>query len=284
VDFYRYPALYDLLRQPSEIARQSMCDIVQHYVGDHPYSIFEPGCGTGAWLSTFGGNGHRLVGLDIIPEMVTFARERLTGPRHLVVEGDMFALPFEEGEFDVIMEMSGVIGHIEEAGQLADYLNYLERFLTPRGIIMFTMPFVSGWETSPGLFFENEAPLGDQGARARVEYHLLGENGSPNAHRIRRRVLVSGAPELPAVLEDEYTIKSWTPEEFTGIRAKLENLSMVGAYDIDKPFDPERQWLPLDDEITLVFKTTRVSAPVIDLSLDGVRLLKAAAAEAEAAR
>ncbi|MGC8873526.1 MAG: methyltransferase domain-containing protein [Chloroflexia bacterium] len=64
-------------------------------------AVLEVGCGTGAvtWEVAVMSRA-RIVGLDIDPEMLAFARQRL--PRLSWVRGDACALPFADGSFDIV--------------------------------------------------------------------------------------------------------------------------------------------------------------------------------------
>lgn len=62
-------------------------------------SLLEIGCGTGHFTRWFAKQGLRVVGLDASPAMLAEARLR-NGTRYLL--GEARALPFEQGQFDLV--------------------------------------------------------------------------------------------------------------------------------------------------------------------------------------
>lgn len=75
------------------------------------HRVLEVGCGTGCDLLQFARHGARAVGVDITPEHLRLARERV-GRLAEVREADATSLPFSDGSFDYVYS-HGVIHHIE---------------------------------------------------------------------------------------------------------------------------------------------------------------------------
>ncbi len=93
--------------------------------------VLDAGCGggrTSAWLAELGAE---VVGIDVSPELVRLARERLPSATFSV--GDLAEpLPFENGEFDVAV--AGLVMHY-----LRDWvptLRELRRVLRPDGVVV----------------------------------------------------------------------------------------------------------------------------------------------------
>lgn len=70
-----------------------------------PREVLEVGCGTGAFARHAAGRlpASRVVGLDLDAARVAFAQRRGLGLPNLAFErGDLYALPFEDGRFDLV--------------------------------------------------------------------------------------------------------------------------------------------------------------------------------------
>lgn len=62
--------------------------------------LLDVGCGSGLLCELAAGRGARVSGIDVTPELLAVARDRV--PVADLREGDMSALPFESGSFDVV--------------------------------------------------------------------------------------------------------------------------------------------------------------------------------------
>lgn len=97
-------------------------------------SVFEPlgsrvldlGCGEGATLQHLG-EPAGATGLDLFPDKIRFAQERL--PKCRFVTGSVYELPFEAGAFDHVL-VRDVIHHLNEPQRLVDEA---ARVLSPGG-------------------------------------------------------------------------------------------------------------------------------------------------------
>ncbi len=82
--------------------------------GEH---VLELGCGTGCDLLQFARHGARAVGVDLTPEHVRLARQRV-GSAARVVRADIRHLPFADGSFDFVYS-HGVLHHCDAPRQVA---------------------------------------------------------------------------------------------------------------------------------------------------------------------
>lgn len=90
--------------------------------------VLEIGCGTGCDLLQFAKNGARAVGVDITPEHLRLAAERVNGLAE-IKRSDATALPFDDGSFDFVYS-HGVLHHIDEPRRVVDEIF---RVLRPGG-------------------------------------------------------------------------------------------------------------------------------------------------------
>jgi ubiquinone/menaquinone biosynthesis methyltransferase len=94
--------------------------------------VLDLACGTGDITYAMQARGARSVGLDITPRMVELARHKrpADGPQFLV--GDMMALPFRDGAFDVVTTGYG----IRNVPVIAQALMEIRRVLRPGGVLL----------------------------------------------------------------------------------------------------------------------------------------------------
>ena len=99
-------------------------DQVRPYCRDA--NILEVGCGTGLLLKETAKLARGAIGVDISPGMLAVAEARGLN----VIEGDATALPFDDGQFDLVYSFK-VLAHVENIGQA---LTEISRVLTPGGV------------------------------------------------------------------------------------------------------------------------------------------------------
>ena len=94
-------------------------------------TLLDVACGTGAHLEHL--EGYEVEGLDLDPEMLAVARERLPDvPFH---EGDMAA--FDLGErFDTVVCMFSSIGYVRTEERLSSAIASMARHLEPGGVLV----------------------------------------------------------------------------------------------------------------------------------------------------
>lgn len=98
--------------------------------------ILDVGCGTGRWLRRYLSLGLDATGVDATPQMLRVARTR--GTTAPVAAGEANHLPFRDGEFDVVSDVT-VIQHIPTAQQ-PQALIEMTRVLKPGGrLILFEL-------------------------------------------------------------------------------------------------------------------------------------------------
>ena len=94
--------------------------------------ILDAGCGTGRTACYLAKQGHDVTGIDLLPAMVAKARRRACEEQVEVrfVQGDICALPFESGVFDVVLAESVTV-FADAPRALAEY----RRVLKPGGVL-----------------------------------------------------------------------------------------------------------------------------------------------------
>jgi SAM-dependent methyltransferase len=120
-----YASIRDYPREAAELDRL----IQQRRPGAR--TLLDVACGTGAHLEHL--SGYDVEGLDLDPEMLAVARERLPDvPFH---EGDMVA--FDLGRrFDAVVCMFSSIGYVETEERLRSAIASMGRHLEPGGVLV----------------------------------------------------------------------------------------------------------------------------------------------------
>ena len=96
-------------------------------------TILDIGCGSGRIIQDL----PEAIGLDILPSKLRFLRER----HSRLVQGSIFALPFPDAAFDVVI-CSEVIEHVPDAPPVFDEMT---RVLRPRGTLILGTPDYGRW-------------------------------------------------------------------------------------------------------------------------------------------
>src|SRR6185436_8309724 len=94
-------------------------------------TLLDIACGTGAHLEHL--TGYEVEGLDLDPEMLGVARERLPNvPLH---EGDMADFELRK-RFDAVVSMFSSIGYVKTEERLRDAIASMARHLEPGGVLV----------------------------------------------------------------------------------------------------------------------------------------------------
>ena len=100
--------------------------------------MLEGGCGQGHYVAYYGSRGVQTLGLDFAQP--TLQRLHAYDPRLISCAGDVAALPFPDGSFDVYYS-GGVVEHFENGAEPA--LNEAFRVLRPGGVLLISVPYNS---------------------------------------------------------------------------------------------------------------------------------------------
>jgi SAM-dependent methyltransferase len=90
------------------------------------------GCGTGRWVRRYGQLGFRSTGLDVTPGMLKSARQ--CGTAAALVAGEAYRLPFADGAFDFVSDVT-VVQHIPPDLQ-PTAIGEMMRVLRPEGHLL----------------------------------------------------------------------------------------------------------------------------------------------------
>ncbi|KKM08854.1 hypothetical protein SY88_22405 [Clostridiales bacterium PH28_bin88] len=104
--------------------------------------ILDAGCGAGYGAAFLAANGARaVVGIDISPEAIAYARENFQAANLVFQVGDCCNLRFPDHEFDGVVAME-IIEHLDRYPQ---FLAEVKRVLKPGGFLLVSTPNKEVW-------------------------------------------------------------------------------------------------------------------------------------------
>jgi SAM-dependent methyltransferase len=167
--------------------------------------VLDVGCGTGFWLETLqraGVEPARLVGVDLLPERVAAAAQRV--PEATVREADVRALPFEDGRFAVVV-MFTVLSSLASPEDVRRALADAKRVVQPRGTLLCYEPRLPNL-LNRGVLRVRDEDLDMAGIRPRAERRLT--LFPPLSRRLGRRTSFAYArlARLPPLLTHRLVI------------------------------------------------------------------------------
>lgn len=130
--YRRFSGFYDAVMDDPAPRAQQVVDWVSRYL-PHASSLLELGCGTGSILARLG-SIPSLTGLDLSPEMLAVAREKVPGAR--LVEGDMKDFSLKE-TFDVVICVFDTLNHLLSFSDWRSMFDVVHDHLAEAGLFIF---------------------------------------------------------------------------------------------------------------------------------------------------
>ncbi len=157
-------------------------------------SVVDCGCGTGAQLLPFAGNGLACLGFDPDPSLVAIARRKLAPfPKTRIEEGAFADLPrLAETRSDLLLCLGNSIVHVPQA-EAGEFLSAAAAALSPGGVLLlqllnYEMMFRSGVTELPLIRSE------DGGAEFRRRYEW--ESRGKVAFHTTLRLATADGPKI----------------------------------------------------------------------------------------
>lgn len=136
-EIYRLPLYYDIAFDFRDIPQQA--DFLEEVFGDatgrDPDSIIDLGCGPGYFVEEFANRGKRSTGIDISPEMIEYARRKIS-KKHLTTElivGDFLDFSLHD-PVDMAILMLDSVSYILTYDNFIKHLECVASNLNPNGI------------------------------------------------------------------------------------------------------------------------------------------------------
>lgn len=158
-DFYADPRVYDVLHTHATRRDVGVLQRLQARLAPcrgRP-TWLEPACGTARYLRVAAGRGIRVIGFDISPAMIEYARplvaraaarsgRRPRDARLFVARMERFADHIPPGSVDLAFNLINTIRHLETDRAMRAHLREVARVLKPRGVYIVGLSV-----TRPGL-------------------------------------------------------------------------------------------------------------------------------------
>ncbi len=126
---------------------------LERFLADTPAEVLEVGCGTGYFARYVAERlpGSRVTGVDVDEERLAFARSRACVPNLTFLRGDIAALPFLDGRFDLVFCRFVLVHATSPGADLAE----MARVTRPRGqVVAYDMVHAGIWFSPPRPAFE----------------------------------------------------------------------------------------------------------------------------------
>lgn len=201
-----YDLIYKWVDYPGE--SEFIKNVVEQYKTSHGMDLLDMACGTGGH-AVYLQNSFNILGVDINPEMLEIAREKL--PEVEFVQGDMKKMDLQQ-KFDTIICMFSAINYHTTLDALGKTFQRFYDHLKPGGILIFDLGFCTeNWEE--GRMFVDAAVEGDRQlariSQSRLQdgvfnanfLFLVKENGKMDFEIDQHQIGVFSTPDVQKTLE-----------------------------------------------------------------------------------
>jgi len=141
--YRRIARIYDQVIEPMQAGVRRVA--LRVMPPEQGWRVLDVGCGTGTGLVPYLAAGCEVSGVDVSPEMLDRARNRLgTNADLRLTDGD--SLPFPDDSFD--LAITTMVLHEVPAGQRVTFVEEMARVVKPRGaltVIDFRFGTLRGW-------------------------------------------------------------------------------------------------------------------------------------------
>lgn len=196
--------------------------------------VLEPGSGTGRMLEALARHGLAACGLDTSPEMVAFARARLSeaGLHAGVVHADMTDFHLD-ARFDAGVCPIGTLTHLTPA-ELSTHFARMVEHLEPGARYLVQVGMFDGEELPPPN--EWDAERGDLALHC--EWAVVERDRAAGRERHRSRITVLSGPREGDVVEELHDMTAWTSSTWRAAIA-ASPFTEVATYDGNDRERPE---------------------------------------------
>lgn len=209
---YDLPEIYAALLEVGEDEVGPVLALLAHH-GVAPTSVLDPACGPGGWLEAFAARGCRVAGNDLRPAMVELASARIPGE---FVVGDMRALAFTTGPFDLAVNLSSSVGHLSSDEGVGQHLASVRAHQEPGGVYLLEVSSPTAARRRPQTIWSSRK-VACLGGQARVTYRSVFTDPAARTERIGIELRTWDIPSAPRKLVETYDLRTFPRATITAL-------------------------------------------------------------------
>jgi len=251
--FYSFPRYYD-----KAFSRDIKRDLVffeqcfKQYSDIKVECLLEPACGPGMFLEMFPKYGYSIVGYDLSPEMVNYAKEKLrisglTNEQVDILEGDMRSMKFDK-KFDAAFICINSLGYLKSDEDISSHFRVMGESIKIGGIYIVEISCKCNNIINEKKLDDTWYIKGDD-----VELELTWViNWYDEERRIRhvdfRMVIKENGEEI--LVEEEHELRLWIFDEFKNF-TNSNGFEIVGIY--NQNYERISKDIPITGELGALF-------------------------------
>jgi SAM-dependent methyltransferase len=226
--FYRDAAIYDILHGHGTAGDVDLVErVADRYAPGAPGLWLEPACGSGRCLRLAAARGRSVIGFDLEPGMIAYARRRAErlglADRSTYFVGDMrdFALGrvpalLRAGSVGVAFNLINTIRHLPDDASMLAHLQQVARVLHRRGVYLVGLSL-----TAYGLEFPSEDVWSGARGRCRVT-QVVNYEPATARQRVERvhSVLTVDRPSGSEHRVSGFGLRAYSPAQWLGLLAR----------------------------------------------------------------
>jgi SAM-dependent methyltransferase len=194
--------------------------------------ILEPCCGTGRFLLALPRHGYAVVGYDVNPGVVEYARRRIDergDPAMARAEvGDMVSARYERA-FDAALNSINSLGYLHSDDDIVSHFANTGASLKPGGV--YIVHISCAWDGRPGLD-HNSWVMERDGVSVRTTWSIEREDRAAKLSHQLCATEIDDRGER-SVLVDRHVLRLWHYNDLRGLVARSGSLRLVAVYSED---------------------------------------------------
>lgn len=240
---YHFADLYEALLTPDPEVHDHVEALARLYIGRPPRRVMDPACGPATWLKPQALKGRFVAGNDLHQPMIDAAAEALGELPCELTCGDMRALDFDAGDFDLVLNLHASVGHLPDDDAVLEHLRSVAAHMAPGGLFLLEAPFLEMQRANNRRRLLYEGPWTEVGqGRAKVTYWSTRRDPRNHREEIELELMTEDLPERPAHLVESYGLLTFTTE-------RLQELAMAAGLEWLSAHDPGSDgWEMIDTE------------------------------------
>jgi hypothetical protein len=141
-------------------------------------------------------------------------------------------LQFRTGPFDVAMEIAGTIGHLVDNESALAFLRSVADQVLPGGLFLLNVPFDDPTDPKdlPAVYWTVGPISIPSGGQTSVVYEIVEKSPTRDMAQMRRTVRTYDAQSYPPTIEDEYSLRVYSPESFFNLVAQVPRFRLRELY------------------------------------------------------